>query len=50
MAAGGGVNDEETSGSDCCGEIKEQRKKVKEERLGRSRGGQQRDQRKESEK
>lgn len=49
MAAGGGVNDE-TSGSDCCGELKEQRRKVKEDRLGRSRGGQQGDQREESEK
>lgn len=44
------MNDEETSGSNCCGEIKEQREKVKEDRLGRSRGGQEGDQRDESEK
>lgn len=39
-AAGSGVSDDETSRSDCCGEIKEQREKVKEDRLGRSREGQ----------
>lgn len=46
----GSLNDEETSRSDCCGEIKEQREEVKEDRLGRSGGGQEGDQREESEK